>query len=51
MHGLNYILNMSKSFFRALIGENLSLGAQFRLNWEDWNFRRPNKVFLFLIII
>jgi hypothetical protein len=33
------------NFIRGLIGEKLSLGAQFTLNWEDWNFRRPNLIF------
>jgi len=27
------------------MSENLSLGAQFELNWEDWIFRRPNLFF------
>jgi hypothetical protein len=30
---------------KGLIGEKISLGAQFGLNWEDWNFRRPNLIF------
>jgi hypothetical protein len=30
------------NFIGSLIGEKLSLGAKFRLNWEDWNFKRPN---------
>jgi hypothetical protein len=30
---------------RGLIGEKLSLGAQFGLNWEDWNFKRLNLIF------
>jgi hypothetical protein len=33
-------------FIRGLIGEKLSLGAQFWLNWEDWNFRRWNLIFI-----
>jgi len=27
------------NFIRGLIGEKLSLKAQFRLNWEDVNFK------------
>jgi hypothetical protein len=27
------------NFIRDLIGENLSLEAQFGSTWEDWNFR------------
>jgi hypothetical protein len=27
------------NFIKGLIDEILSLGAQFGLNWEDWNFR------------
>jgi len=37
------------NFIRDLIGEQLSLGAQFELNWEDWNFKRPNLIFTKLI--
>ena len=33
------------NFIRGLIGEKLSLGAQFRFNWQDWNFKRPNLIF------
>jgi len=33
------------NFIRGLIGEKLSLGAQFDLNWEDENFKRPNLIF------
>jgi hypothetical protein len=29
-------------FIKDLIGEKLSLGTQFELNWEDWNFRESN---------
>jgi hypothetical protein len=37
------ILQMGQiNFIRGLMSENLSLGAQFELNWEDWIFRRPN---------
>jgi hypothetical protein len=32
------------NFIRDLIGETLSLGAQFEINWEDWNFRGPNLI-------
>jgi hypothetical protein len=32
------------NFVRDLIGENLSLGAQFGLNWKDWNFRGSNLI-------
>jgi len=32
------------NFIRDLINEELSLGAQFELNWEDYNFRRPNLI-------
>jgi hypothetical protein len=37
------------NFIWGLIGEKLSLGAQFGLNWEDWNFKRPNLIFTKLI--
>ena len=37
------------NFMRNLIGEKLSLGAQFELNWENQNFRRPNLIFTKLI--
>jgi hypothetical protein len=37
------------NFIRGLISETLSLGAQFGLNWEDWNFKRPNLIFTKLI--
>jgi hypothetical protein len=33
------------NFIRGLIGPKLCLGAQFGLNWEDWNFQRPNLIF------
>jgi hypothetical protein len=33
------------NFIKGLIGEKLSLGAQFGLNWEDLNFRKPNLIF------
>jgi hypothetical protein len=33
------------NFIMDLIGETLSLGAQFEFNWEDWNFRGPNIIF------
>jgi hypothetical protein len=33
------------NLIRNLIGEKLSLEAQFELNWEDWNFTRPNLIF------
>jgi hypothetical protein len=33
------------NFIRCLVGKNISLGAQFGLNWEDWNFRRLNLIF------
>jgi len=33
------------NFIRGLIGKKLSLGAQFDLNWEDENFKRPNLIF------
>jgi hypothetical protein len=35
MWGLNYTLNRQINFVRNLIGEKLSLRAQFELNWED----------------
>jgi hypothetical protein len=37
------------NFIRDLIGEKISLETQFELNWEDWNFRRPNLIFIKLI--
>jgi hypothetical protein len=37
------------NFIRDLNGETLSLRAQFRFNWEDYNFRRPNLIFIKLI--
>jgi hypothetical protein len=37
------------NFIWGLIGEKLSLGAQFGLNWENWNFKRPNLIFIKLI--
>jgi hypothetical protein len=37
------------NFIWGLIGEKLSLGAQFGLNWEDWNFKRSNLIFTKLI--
>jgi len=37
------------NFTRGLIGEKLSLRVQFGLNWEDWNFKRPNLIFTKLI--
>ena len=33
------------NFIRDLIGEKLSLEAQFELNWEYWNSRGPNLIF------
>jgi hypothetical protein len=33
------------NWIRSLIGENVSLEAHFKLNWEDWNFRRLNLIF------
>ena len=33
------------NFIRGLIGEKLSLGAQFGFNREDWNFKRLNLIF------
>jgi hypothetical protein len=40
------ILQMGQiNFIRGLMSENLSLGAQFELNWEDLIFRRPNLFF------
>jgi hypothetical protein len=30
------------NFIRGLIGEKLSLKAQFGLNWEDVNFKNQN---------
>ena len=33
------------NFIRGLIGEKLSLGAQFDLNWEDENSKRLNLIF------
>ena len=33
------------NFIKGLIGETLSLGAQFVFNCEYWNFRRPNIIF------
>jgi len=44
------IFQMSQiNFIWDLIGKTLSLGAQFELNWEDWNFKRLNIVFTKLI--
>jgi hypothetical protein len=37
------------NFVRDLIGETLSLRAQFELNWKDWNFRWSNLIFTKLI--
>jgi hypothetical protein len=37
------------NFILGLIGKQLSLGAQFGLNWEDWNFKRLNLIFTKLI--
>jgi hypothetical protein len=37
------------NFIRGLIGEKLSFGPQFELNWEDLNFKRPNLIFTKLI--
>jgi len=34
------------NFIMGLIGDKLSLSAQFEINWEDWNFRRPNLFFI-----
>jgi hypothetical protein len=45
VQGLNYTLIGQINFIGGLIGEKISFGAQFRLNWEDWNFRRPNLIF------
>jgi len=36
-------------FILGLIGKQLSLGAQFGLNWKDWNFKRLNLIFTKLI--
>jgi hypothetical protein len=36
-------------FIRHVISETLSLGAQFRFNWENWNFRGPNLIFTKLV--
>jgi hypothetical protein len=33
------------NFIRGLIGAKLCLRASFGLNWEDWNFQRPNLIF------
>jgi len=33
------------NFIRELIGEKLSLEAQFELNREHYNFRGPNLIF------
>jgi len=33
------------NFIRHVISETLSLGAQFGLNWENWNFRGSNLIF------
>jgi hypothetical protein len=33
------------NFIKGLIGEKLSLRAQFGLHWENFNFRRPNLIF------
>jgi len=40
---------MVKLILFGLNGWKLSLGAQFRLNWEDLNFKRPNLFFTKLI--
>ena len=37
------------NFIWGLISEKLSLGAEFGLNGEDWNFKRPNLIFTKLI--
>jgi hypothetical protein len=37
------------NFIKGLIGEKLSLEAQFGLNWEGWNLRRSNLFFTKLI--
>ena len=37
------------NFIRNLIGEKLSLRIQFKLNWEDWNLRLPNLIFIKLV--
>jgi len=37
------------NFIWDLIGKTLSLGSYFGLNWEDWNFKRPNLIFTKLI--
>jgi hypothetical protein len=38
------------NFIRRLIGEKLSLRAQFGLNWKNWKFGRPNLIFTKLIL-
>jgi len=38
------------NFIKGLIGENLSLRAQFGFNWEDWNFKRLNLIFFTKLI-
>jgi len=37
------------NFITSLIGKKLSLGVQFRLNREDWNFKNLNLIFIKLI--
>jgi hypothetical protein len=37
------------NFIWGLIGEKLSLRTQFGLNWENWNFKRSNLIFIKLI--
>ena len=32
------------NFIRGLIDEKLNFGAQFELNWKDYNFKRPNLI-------
>jgi len=32
------------NFIVGLISEKLSLRAQFKLHWEEWNFRRLNLI-------
>jgi len=34
------------NFITGLIGKKLSLGVQFRLNREDWNFKNLNLIFI-----
>ena len=34
------------NFIRDLMNDKLSLEAQFKLNWENWNFKGPNLIFI-----